>query len=304
MDVIGLGASSVDYVNLLPAVPRAAGEYAKLRISSHFISCGGQVATALATCRALGLRARYLGPVGSDANGARIRAEMERLDVDVSTVIVREAANQFAVILVDESTGERIVLWDRDQRLTLADADIDAGLFASARVLHVDDVDEGAAIRAARLASSHGVLVTSDLDRVTDRTAELVASVTVPIFAEHVPAALTGESDPERALRKIRKAHPGLLCVTLGTSGAMALDGDCLVHEPAFAIEAVDTTGAGDVFRGAFICGRMAGWPLPQVLQFANAAAAMSCTRLGAIAGVPSQADVQQLIAHGLRRTP
>jgi sugar/nucleoside kinase (ribokinase family) len=146
--------------------------------------------------------------------------------------------------------------------------------------------------------------VTSDLDRVTDRTPELVASVTVPIFAEHVPAALTGESDPERALRKIRKHHAGLLCVTLGTSGAMALDGDRLVHEPAFAIDAVDTTGAGDVFRGAFICARLAGRPIDEVLQFANAAAAKSCTRLGAIAGVPTLADVQQLVTHGARRTP
>jgi sugar/nucleoside kinase (ribokinase family) len=304
VEVIGLGAGSVDYVNLLPAVPRAAGEYAKLRISSHFVSCGGQVATALATVRALGLSARYLGPVGNDANGARIRDELQRLDVDVSTVIVREAANQFAVILVDETTGERIVLWDRDHRLTLADADIDAGLFTSARVLHVDDVDEGAAIRGARLAASQGVLVTSDLDRVTERTPELVASVTVPIFAEHVPAALTGETDPERALRKIRRQHAGLLCVTLGTAGAMALDGDCLVHEPAFAIDAVDTTGAGDVFRGAFICGQVAAWPLRRVLQFANAAAAKSCTRLGAIAGIPSLGEVEHLVAHGARRTP
>ena len=68
--------------------------------------------------------------------------------------------------------------------------------------------------------------MTSDLDRVTERTLELVTSVSIPIFAEHVPPTLTGERDPERALRKLRKRHPGLLCVTLGTAGSMALDGD------------------------------------------------------------------------------
>ncbi len=217
VDVVGLGASSVDYVNLLPQAAGTPGAYAKLQITSHFISCGGQVATMLTACRALGLGARYLGPIGSDENARRIREELARRHVDLSSVIVHDAANQFAIILVDETTGERTVLWHRDSRLALDERELDAALF-SARVLHVDDVDEASAIRAARLATGRGVLVTSDLDRVTERTHELVASVSVPIFAEHVPGALTGEADQERALRKLRKRHAGLLCVTLGNA--------------------------------------------------------------------------------------
>ena len=77
VDVVGLGASSVDYVNLLPQAAGSPGTYSKLQISSHFISCGGQVATMLATCRALGLGARYLGPIGSDENARRIREELD-----------------------------------------------------------------------------------------------------------------------------------------------------------------------------------------------------------------------------------
>jgi sugar/nucleoside kinase (ribokinase family) len=215
--------------------------------------------------------------------------------VDLSHALVRDAPARFAIILVDESTGERTVLWHRDSALDIADGEIDPAVL-TARVLHVDDVDEQAAIRTARLATASGLIVTSDLDRVTEHTTELVASVSIPIFAEHVPPTLTGERDPERALRKLRRQHAGLLCVTLGTAGSMALDGDRVIHVPAFKVHAVDTTGAGDVFRAGFVYGLLAGWPTLDVLKFANAAAAVSCTRLGAMGSAPALADVEQML--------
>jgi sugar/nucleoside kinase (ribokinase family) len=296
VDVVGLGASSVDYVNVLPVAPEAAGANAKLRISRHFVACGGQVANAVAACAALGLQTRFLGPMGTDANGQRVRAELAARGVDVSAAIVREADNQFAVILVDERSGERIVLWDRDARLQISRADLDPALFADARVLHVDDVDEDGAIAAARMATVQGLTVTSDLDRLTDRTAALVASVTIPIFASHVPGALTGERDLERALRALRRAHHTLLVVTLGADGAIALIDDRIVRSAAFAVDAVDTTGAGDVFRAGLIYGLLADWPIENSLRFANAAAAVSCTRLGAMSAVPTRREVEELI--------
>ncbi len=298
MDVVGLGASSVDYVNLLPCAPGGAAAETKLRINAHFVSCGGQVATMLATCAALGLTTRFLGPAGNDANGRRVLEDLALRKVDLSDVMIREADNQFAVVLVDQSTGERTVLWHRDPRLLLGDAPIDPAILQG-RVLHVDDVDEEASIRVARIAAQNGVTVTSDLDRMTERTPELVKSVTVPIFAEHLPPLLTGERDPERALRKLRKVHAGLLCVTLGTNGAMALDGDRIIHSPAFAVNAVDTTGSGDVFRAGFVFGTLAGWPTEEVLRFSNAAAAVSVTRLGAMAGAPCLSEVEALLQHG-----
>jgi len=298
VDVVGLGASSVDYVNLLPCAPGGAAAETKLRINAHFVSCGGQVATMLATCAALGLTTRFLGPAGNDANGRRVLEDLALRKVDLSDVMIREADNQFAVVLVDQSTGERTVLWHRDPRLLLGDAPIDPAILQG-RVLHVDDVDEEASIRVARIAAQNGVTVTSDLDRMTERTPELVKSVTVPIFAEHLPPLLTGERDPERALRKLRKVHAGLLCVTLGTNGAMALDGDRIIHSPAFAVNAVDTTGSGDVFRAGFVFGTLAGWPTEEVLRFSNAAAAVSVTRLGAMAGAPCLSEVEALLQHG-----
>lgn len=297
LDVLGVGCNSVDHVYRLPAAPRADSPTAKLRITSHAVSCGGQTATAMAACAALGLRAAYVGAVGDDAHGRRLLAELAGRGVDVSHVVTRECATRFAVITVDQGTGDRIVLWDRDDRLNLVPADLPADLIRSARVVHVDDEDQEAAIRAARLAREAGIPVTSDIDRLTGRTAELVAAVSIPIFNEHMLPALTGEPDAERALAALRRSHAGILCVTLGPRGAMMLVGDELIHEPGRAVTAMDTTAAGDVFRAAFIDALLRGEAPHDLLRYANAAAALSCTRAGAMASVPSRREVEDALS-------
>jgi sulfofructose kinase len=298
-DVVGVGANSVDYVHLLPGYPQPFGSFAKMKIQRQEILCGGQMATAMCTCSRFGLRAKYVGVTGTDENGRRVRNELQKRGIDLTDVIIRDAQNQFAVILVDETNGDRIVLWDRDELLMMRDRDIPADAIAGCRVLHVDDVDQAAAIRAAGIAREHGIPATSDIDRLTDRTMDLIEAVSIPIFAEHVPVRLTGITDQESALRAVRRPDHRLLCVTLGERGAMALDGDVVRYAPAFAVNAVDTTGAGDVFRAGFIYALLRGWPTDDILRFANAAAAVSCTRLGALGGVPSLDEVEALVASG-----
>jgi sugar/nucleoside kinase (ribokinase family) len=254
------------------------------------------MATALATCASLGLKTKYIGATGTDENGRRLRHELARRGVDQSDAVIRDAPNQFAVILVDESSGERIVLWDRNERLALRPRELPEDAVTCGRLLHVDDVDQAAAIRAAKIAREANLPVTSDIDRINDQTEELIANVTIPIFAEHVPEHVTGIKDPERALRKLRATHEGLLCVTLGARGALALDGDVPHYSPGFKVHAVDTTGAGDVFRGGFIYGLLNNWPTDRILRFANAAAAASCLTLGALNGVPNLSQVERLL--------
>ena len=302
-DVVGIGANSVDFVHLLPGYPQPFGSFAKMKIDRQEILCGGQTATAMCACARLGLRARYAGVTGTDENGRRVRQELSRRGIDLTDVIIRDAQNQFAVILVDETNGDRIVLWDRDERLMMRERDIPVEAIAAARVLHVDDVDQAAAIRAAEVARQANVPTTSDIDRITERTGELIDAVSIPIFAEHVPSRVSGVNDHDGALRALRRPHHRLLCVTLGENGAMALDDSGVHYAPAFQVEAVDTTGAGDVFRAGFIYAMLRGWPTDEILRFANAAAAVSCTRLGALGGIPSLEEVEAQAATGKVRT-
>jgi ribokinase/sulfofructose kinase len=296
VDVIGFGENSVDYVYRVPRLP-GGGEGAKIRVTHHARRAGGQVATTLGACAALGLRASYLGAFGDDENGRFARAALEHAGVDARSAVTRRGANRHAVILVDEHTGERIIFWDRDAAVSWRPDAATAKLVSGARLVHVDGVDAEASIRLARMAADAGVPVTSDIDAVTGDTRDLVAAVTVPIFAEHVPTELTGETDLERALRAIRRTHPGLLCVTRGERGAVLLAGDDLHEQPAFHVRPVDTTGAGDVFRAGFIHAWLRKEAPAAVLRFATAAAALSCMREGALGSGPALHDVEQFLA-------
>jgi sugar/nucleoside kinase (ribokinase family) len=293
-DVIGIGENSVD---LVYRVTQFAGAGQKVRATGCRRLLGGQVATTLCTCAALGLRTRYVGTFGSDDHGRLIRSELEQRGVDTSHAHVRYAPNRHAVILVDDHTGERTIVWQRDSSLALRPDDLAHEAMTGARVLHVDNVDEETAIAAARLGREAGMIVTTDIDQVTERTAELVAAATFPVLAERVPQALTGERDTPTALRVLRQRHAGMLCVTLGRRGAMLMVGNELHQAPAVEVAAIDTTGAGDVFRGALIYSVLRGDRPDVMLRFANAAAALSCTREGAIGGIPTLDEINRVLA-------
>jgi len=293
-DVLGIGENSVDLVYRVPGLPHAGQ---KVRASGCRRLLGGQVATTLCTCAALGLRTRYIGTFGNDEQGRLIRSELEQRGIDTSHAGVRYAPNRHAVVLVDESSGERTIVWQRDPSLAARVGDLSRDVIAGARVLHVDNIDEDVAIAAARLGRAAGLIVTTDIDQVTGRTPELVAAATFPVLAERVPHALTGESDPVKAIRALRQRHTGMLCVTRGSHGSLLLVDDDLHQAPAFPVPAVDTTGAGDVFRGALIYSLLRGDRPDVMLRFANAAAALSCTREGAIGGIPSLGEIEELLA-------
>ena len=292
-DVVGIGENSVD---LVYRVPHLAGAGDKVRATTCRRLLGGQVATTLCTCAALGLRTRYVGTFGSDEHGRLVRAELEQRGIDITPALVRYAPNRHAVILVDERNGERTVVWQRDPALILRPEHMTSEQLAGARLLHVDNLDEEAALAAARLGRDAGMIVTTDIDQVGARTPALIGAATFPILAERIPQALTGERDPARALRAMRSLHRGMLCVTLGSKGSMLLVDDTLYHAPAFHVEAIDTTGAGDVFRGALLYSLLRGDAPEAMLRFANAAAAASCTREGAIAGVPTREEIERLM--------
>lgn len=294
-DVVGLGENSVDRILQLPSRP-GFGPGAKMRAESRPPTVGGQVVTTLCTCASLGLRAAYIGVVGDDAHGALVRNELTRRGVDTRAVLTRAVGTREAVILVEPS-GERLVLWSRDAASALRPSEVPADLVRRTRVLHIDAVDLDAAVHAAQLARAAGAIVTCDLDDVGEGRAALFDAATHPILAEGVPSALTGEADVVHALLALGRRHSGPVCVTRGARGALLLE-DGRVHQcPAPAVRAVDTTGAGDVFRGAYIAARLEGVAPADVLRFATAAAAVSCTRVGAVGGVPTRADVEAMLA-------
>ena len=293
-DVVGVGTNSVDDVLLLKESARTALSSGKARVVERRVMPGGQTATVMAACAQLGLRASYVGAFGSDAHASLIRRTLLEQDIELSGAVECDAPNRTAVIVVAPD-GHRTVLWHRSEGLKVSPSNIRPESL-NARVVHVDDDDPVLALHASRMARDAGTPVTSDIEHLSETVEELIAAVTHPILEQHLPAQLTGESDPERALRKLRRLNPGMLCITLAERGAAALDGDDFHFAPAFNVKVADNTGAGDVFRAGFIYGLLQRWAVPDILRFANAAAAVSCTRLGAIPSVPGIEEIQKLV--------
>ena len=297
-DVVGFGLNSVD---LLAVVAEHPQPNTKQRLQRFARLPGGQIATAMAVCAKLGLRACYIGSFGDDDLGVVSRESLTSLGVDVSAArVVRGATNQFAIILVDARSGERTVLWDRDPALSTDPATIPREVVTSARMAVVDCHETAAATQVARLAREAGLPTVSDIEKVRPGIAELLKHLDAIIMAQEFPTAFTGHDQLGRALQTIaRDFCAPLVCVTLGKEGSLAWCGGREIRTPAFAVDCVDSTGAGDAFRGAFAaaCLRNPLDDVETVLSYANAVAALNCRALGARGGLPVPEEVDQLLA-------
>jgi len=295
-DVLGIGLNATDTLLLLPEFPPYAG---KVPFERELLSPGGQVATAVVACARLGLRSKYIGTIGDDLRGQIQRESLEGTGVDTSGLIVRAGCpNQTAYILVDERTGERTVLWQRSDCLRLSPSEIRAEDIASARLLHIDGYDIDAAAHSASLAQQNGIPVSLDVDTVYPGFDKVLRHVDYLVAGSNWPAKWTGELDPFRALTQLQQAYGmRIAAMTLGDHGSLALWNGCWYYSAAFEVHCADTTGAGDVFHGAFCYAMLAGMNLNAVLEFSNAAAAINCTAIGARGHVPTLAEVETLIA-------
>lgn len=287
-DVTGLGLNAMDTITVVDRFPLPS---TKVPIRQIRLEPGGQVATALVTCRRLGLSVRYIGSVGSDDLGRAQLASLTEEGVDTRWVrVVDGVSSQMAISIVEEGVGERTILWHRDPRLIFPPSGVNESMLRHARLLHLDGRDSAAALEAARTARSLGIPVVIDIDKRYDATTEaLLERVDYLIAAGDFALAFTGERDPERAALALSARFPRALTgATLGEHGAVFVRGGRPIRSRAFDVQVRDTTGAGDVFHGAFIFGILQKWELDRTVRFAHAVAAMNCARLGARGGIPT----------------
>ena len=296
-DVVGLGQNSVDQLAVIAEFPKSNTKH---RIDQFARLPGGQVASAMVCCARLGWRSRYVGRFGDDELGRMGLTSLSDEGVDVSAAQTVEARTRFAIVLVDGRTGDRTVLWDRDPALALKPGDVADDVWRSARALHVDCDDIPAATAAAKSAKAAGALTVIDVEAVLPGVPALLRHIDVIIASEGFPEKLTGHKDTGTALVAMAKEYgPAVACVTLGSAGSLAICQGREIRTPAFDVPVVDSTGAGDAFRGGFISGYLAAGSdadIADVLTFATAVAALKCRSLGARDGLPRPADVEQFL--------
>jgi sulfofructose kinase len=258
----------------------------------------------MVACRRWGLRVRYVGKVGEDSAAELQRREMRREGVEAHFAVARGCDSQVAYILVDESSGERTILWQRDPRVALRAKELRREWVVRARALLVDGHDVAAATAAARWARTAGIPVIADVDNIYAGIETLLKNVDYLIGSREFPGRLVGKKKLLLALPMLRHRFGcRFVASTLGKHGALGWDGSRFYYSPAYRVRVVDTTGAGDVFHGAFVYALLQDWAIERMLGFSCAAAGLNCTAVGARGGIRPLKEVLKFCETGERRS-
>ncbi|BCR05238.1 ribokinase [Desulfuromonas versatilis] len=265
---------------------------------------GGPVATALVTLARLGVSTEYLGVVGGDDIGEKIRAGLLAEGVGCAHLQVDpQGTSQFAFIAVEKTTGHRNIFWTRGGKRPFSFTPAAREVIRRAAVLHLDGLEVEASLAAARFAREQGVPTVLDGGSFREGTAELLPFIDHLVVSEKFARQAFGEMNPAAVLEALLKNGAQAVTVTLGAAGSHTLlRGGEPFHQPAFGVEAVDTTGCGDVFHGGYIYGVLQGWPLRETVRFAAACAALKTRALGGRTAIPRLEEVRSLLEQSILR--
>ncbi len=297
-DAVGFGLNAVDHLVVVPEYPAFD---TKTRLVDHKRSAGGQTASAMVALRRLGMRTAYAGRFGSDAEGRFGLRTLIEEGVNVERAeVVEGARTQVAFIIIDARTGERTIIWDRDERLAYQHDEAPTGFAARGRVLHIDAHDPPACAVVAREAREAGTVVSADIDNVYPGLEELLPLIDVLVSSSEFPRRLTGIDDERAALAEVktRVRSGALVGMTLGARGAVVLHEGRFVESHAFQVPGGcrDTTGAGDAFHAGFLHAMLTGGAIEDALRAGCATAALKCRALGARAGLPTREELTEFL--------
>ncbi len=294
-DIVGLGYTAFDYLGVVPRLP---AEDSKLEIGDFTIQGGGPAATAMVASRRLGASSALIAKIGDDHFGRGMLDGLAAEAVDASAVVVeRGATSQFAFVMVNPSNATRTILWTRGTVSRLRPDEVDLDLVGSAKGLLVDDLEPAAALVAARHARARGIPVLIDAGSLREGVRDLLPHCDYILAGERFAEQISGSSDPRAALATLDSFGPKACGVTLGERGCVVLSEGATIEAPGFAVDAVDTTGAGDVFHGAFLFAVLQGWDVERCCVFSNAVAALKCRRIGGRAGIPTRDEAIAFLA-------
>ncbi|MCD6163547.1 MAG: hypothetical protein J7K40_14195 [candidate division Zixibacteria bacterium] len=291
---VGVGLCALDYICLIEKYPGPDEKRDALQFSR---TGGGPVPSALCAISHFGEKSSFIGKCGNDPEGRIVASELKRFDVDIQAMIFDTySRTPRAFIWVDSHTGQRTVVLDRTEIADLTEAELNQDIIKSCRYLLIDGRENKACIAAAKIAKQNGAEVILDAGSPRENIQELLPLVDYMVVSKNFAENFTHEDEPGKAAIKLQKLGFKTVVITLGADGVICAAEGKFFHQDAFKTEVVDTTGAGDVFHGAFIYGLGKNWDLPEVIEFSSAAAALKCQRIGGRQGIPAVDEVVQFI--------
>ncbi|HKS67165.1 MAG TPA: carbohydrate kinase family protein [Candidatus Acidoferrales bacterium] len=295
VDVVGIGSCGVDYFAI---VPRLLGQDEKINATRMEIHAGGVTGNNLTQIARLGVNTGWLGLIGDDENGRLIRQAFADDGMDLSGVeVVKGEYSSMTWIPVD-GRGDRCIYMFPNVNGRLSIQQVRSRFvphIQKAKHFHTEasQLPIGPVREAMQIARRAGARVMFDLDVAPSFFAqmnlgtqgELTESLRLVDVLKPCKAAareMTGESDWDGIADRLLSLGPKLVAVTQGPDGCLIASRERRAQVPAFKVEVVDTTGAGDAFMGGLSYGLLQNWDFEQVGTFANACAALCCMRVGA----------------------
>ena len=288
--VVGIGEVCLHQIGVGPRSRESVVELTRFSVQA-----GGAVGTALATACIFGAQARYFGRLSDDEFGTMILKGLRDFGVETSFVLTEpEKTSPVSFTLVDDQTARRLVRFTRGNISELEPGELPKGLLDGAGLLLIDGRAPAVQAAAAERARTLSIPILLDARHLGPGMGELLGLCDIVVGSERFAAEVSHSSDMGRSLVELTKMGPRMAVLTLGEEGAIGLEGEKLVRQSAIEVELQDTSGASDVFRGAFAYALVQGWSLERCLPFANAAAGLNCRHLGGLAGIPSLAEVMR----------
>ena len=292
-EIVAIGGCCIDHLSIVTRTPDGWEQ-----CGTPLVQGGGPAATGATAVARLGGKVELWSYVGDDYHGQMIRRELERDGVDVSQIhVAPNHRSPSSYIEVDSETGERTIYGSGfDRRPIGVDACFDPGRAGAARSLLVTEFVPSVAVEAAKRVHASGGVVVADLFRVDGPVSELVHYVDALILPEMSVESLAGRYDVPTALGILSDLGSTMPAITVGPKGCYYVNEGRVYHCPAFAIRAVDTTGCGDSFHGAYCYAMAQGWPQHESIRFSSAVSAVKATRLGGRSGLPTLEAVTRFL--------
>jgi len=295
MMVTGVGQCCWDYLATVESYPVADS---KAEVHEWTEQGGGPVATALVALARLGIRTRFAGVVGDDPLGEQIRALLAAEGVNTAGLVTRPGAlSQRAFIVIEPGAGSRTIFWQRPTGAPLQPAEIPTDFLAGSDFLLLDGLMPEVSLAMADQARARGIRVMLDAGRVRPGMMVLAERSDYVVAGEQFALDLGWNGTVDRFGELASRLRYPVFTVTRGAGGSLTWNNGELLDVPAFPVEVVDTTGAGDVFHGGYLFGLLQGWPLRKTIPFASAVAALACTRIGGRTGIAALPEVLAFLA-------
>lgn len=296
-DAIGFGTNAVDFLIQVPEYPKFNS---KIELTDYVQAAGGEVASTMVGLQRLGLKTCYIGRFGDDMAGKLGSETLKQEGVDIRHAeFVKDTRTQVAFIIIDERTGERTVIWQREAALAYSADEAPVQITSKTSVLHITPHDVRACIAMARSARENRVVVSIDIDNIFDGVEELLGYVDVLVASAEFPQRFTGIADHRTAISAIQERFGcSVVGVTLGEAGSLLRAGGSFIETGGFAVPGgcKDTTGAGDAFRVGLLYGLLTGKTIEDAARSANAVAALKCRSVGARTSLPGREELELFI--------